>query len=54
MKGTRRRLHRLHCDCNAATAMDQEIAAAFLIEAWEAVTTAALDSAWSLYEGQNE
>jgi hypothetical protein len=54
MKGTFRRLYRLHCEFNPTAAMDKEIATGFLIRAWEAVTTSALDDAWSLYEGRDE
>jgi hypothetical protein len=42
-----RRLYRLHCEFNLAAVMDKEIATGFLIRAWEAVTTAALDDAWA-------
>jgi hypothetical protein len=34
--------------------MDNEISKGFLIRAWEAVTTAALDDTWALYEGRDE
>jgi hypothetical protein len=54
MKGTCRRLYRFHCEFNPAAAMDKKIATGFLIRVWEAVTTAALDDAWSLYEGRDE
>jgi hypothetical protein len=54
MKGICRSLYRLHCECNPAAAMDQEIAAAFLIRAREAVSTVARDNAQSLYEGRDE
>jgi hypothetical protein len=54
MKGTYRRPYRLHCECNPGAAMSQEIAAAFLIRAWEGVSTGVLDDAWSLYEFPDE
>jgi hypothetical protein len=54
MKGTCRCLYRLHCEFNPAAAMDKEIATSFLIRAWEALATAALDDAWALYEGRDE
>jgi hypothetical protein len=54
MKGTCHRFYRLHCQFNPAAAMGKEIATGFLIRAWEAVTTAALDDAWALYEGRYE
>jgi hypothetical protein len=34
--------------------MNQEIAAAFLIRAWECVSTGVLDDAWSLYGSPDE
>jgi hypothetical protein len=34
--------------------MNQEIATAFLIRAWEGVNTGTLDDAWSLYEFPDE
>jgi hypothetical protein len=54
IKDTCRFLYLLHCDYNPAAATDQEIAAAFLIEAWEAVSTAVLDNVCLLYKGRDE
>jgi hypothetical protein len=54
MKGTFRRLYRLHCEFNPAAAIDKEIVTGFLIRGWESVTTALLEGAWALYEGRHE
>jgi hypothetical protein len=54
IKGTCCRLYRPHCEFDPAAAMNKEIATGFLIRVWEAMTTAALDDMWSLYEGRDE
>jgi hypothetical protein len=54
MKGTCRRLYRLHCESDPAAAMKQQIAAAFLIRAWEGVSTRVLADAWSLDEPEHD
>jgi hypothetical protein len=54
MKGTCRRLDRLHRECDPAAATNQQIAAAFLIRAWEGVSTRVLEDAWSLYEHEDD
>jgi hypothetical protein len=50
MKATCRRLYGLHCEWNPGEKMDHQIAAAFLIRAWEAVTAEVLENAWALCE----
>jgi hypothetical protein len=50
MKATCRRLYRLERECNSGTKIDQEIAAAFLVRAWEAVSTEVLDDARAIDE----
>jgi hypothetical protein len=50
MKATCRRPYRLQCECNPGTKINQEIAAAFLVRAWEAVSPEVLHDAWAIYE----
>jgi hypothetical protein len=54
MKATCRRLYRMHCDCNPAAHMNQEIATAFLIRAWEGVSPEVMDDAWAIADPENE
>jgi hypothetical protein len=48
MKATRRRLYRMHSDWNPEVVMNKEMAAAFLIRAWEAVSPEVLNDARAL------
>jgi hypothetical protein len=54
MKATCRRLYALHCRSNPSCAMDRKIAAAFLIRAWEGVSTQVLEEAWAVYDPGDE
>jgi hypothetical protein len=54
MKATCRRLYRLHCDGNPGAKMNWHTATAFLIRAWEAVSTKMLDDAWTFTESHEE
>jgi hypothetical protein len=50
MKSNCRRSYRRFCQENPEAVMNQQIAAAFLIRAWEAVSPEVLDEAWCIYD----
>jgi hypothetical protein len=54
MKANCRRSYRPFCQANPDAPMDQRTAAAFLIRAWEYVSTQVLDEAWSIYDASVE
>jgi hypothetical protein len=54
MKATCRRLYRRHRASDAGVRITREIAAAFLIRAWEAMSSDALEDAWALDEPDSE
>jgi hypothetical protein len=52
MKAHRRRMYRRHAA--ALEPLNKQIAAAFLIRAWESVSANVLDDAWALYQDTDE
>jgi hypothetical protein len=50
MKSNCRRTYRLFVQANPGAIVDQQMAAAFLIRAWEAVSPQILDEAWCIYD----
>jgi hypothetical protein len=54
MTGTFRRLYRLHCEFDPAAGMNQQVAAAVLIRAWEGGSPGVLEDAWSLFEPDDD
>jgi hypothetical protein len=44
----------MHSDWDPGPQINKEIAAAFLIRAWEAVTPEVLDDTWAVYEFEDD
>jgi hypothetical protein len=48
MKGLCRRLYHMHCESIGGDVVTQQMATAFLLPAWEQVSTQTLEEAWLL------